>query len=99
MESTVSLTRRDFKAWLEGLPPHALAGYKTSPCDCPIAKFLRFDGAINPTVGSSSYSRNGYYRSLPKWAVCVVAAIDRASFRDGICVTAGEVLEKAGRYL
>jgi hypothetical protein len=86
-------TTRITLAWLTAQEPTAEVGLRRAACDCPVAQFLKAQGAAMPAVTHEYFRTGGAYewhrRNLPAWAAEFVRRTDD----DGVgMITAAEAL-------
>jgi hypothetical protein len=75
MEAT--LDREAFRVWLESLPGDEIAGKAKRCGHCPLAEFLRSQGAPAAWVGLDEWSAmDGEWQPMPRWAEDFVLMID-----------------------
>jgi hypothetical protein len=96
----VSLTLSGFKTWLEALPLGNVAGDKTEPTSCPIARFLKTKTDLEIYVHSDKYkfiSQDAQGKKvqetehLPYWAIRFVDKVDSSDTSNPF-VTVSEAL-------
>ena len=88
----IQLRRAAFRAWLAAQEPEEHVGYCSEPGSCPLARFLRSQGALLAWVGSYKYQVNcEAYRAHASWARQFVQATDRRGGAFTV-VTAAEAL-------
>jgi hypothetical protein len=75
-----------FRKWLEGQAPSAVAGKTTSPCDCPLARFLHEHNCptavvLDDYIKVSTQVEDGKVIDRatlqhPRWVAQFIAAVD-----------------------
>lgn len=85
------LTLDGFYGWLKSLDPGSIAGNRCLSSVCPLARYLKSQGASTPLVGIFGYTMrfDDPLKLMPYWAQRFVFDLDMSGFGE---VTAAECL-------
>ena len=78
---TITFTRKGFRAWLEDKKRGAV-GMPRSSSACPLAQYLKSEGAVLPRVRAKEYQLHWLKtrRPLPQWARRFIKNVDSQKY-------------------